>query len=169
MVAPIKHRMPDYAFSLARRLCEARQRRYHHRFRCGNKKLLTQITGGDPVLERDIEGVFGYMCDIAACDWLGIDPKEEIRSMLVDTDLLTHRDDYDLLHRGWRVDVKMEIFPDDKFGNVIAGTIKDNETYGCRLINNDHMKENSATVDIYLFSTIDSWDPSKAKWWFPLG
>ena len=38
------------------------------------------------------------------------DPQEIMRNMIIDTDLLEHRDDCDLIYRGNRIDVKTEFY-----------------------------------------------------------
>jgi len=154
------------SFSGGRSICVARQRRYRHQF---ITKKLKDIAGDDEILKKDIEGVYGYLGDICCCIWLGIDPKEELRTMILDTDLLSHRDEYDLLYNGWRTDVKTEIYPDEKLEKAIRKQLLEKETYGCRLININHYLENSNSVDIYLFATIDNKDPRVAKNWIPIG
>jgi len=158
--------IPDWAYSVALEICTARQRRYRHQF---ITKKLKDIAGNDAKLKQDIEGVYGYIGDICACLWLGLDPKEEMRAMIIDTDLLTHRDEYDVLYRGWQVDVKTEIYPEEKFERAIRKELSLKETYGCRLININHYLENSSGVDIYIFATIDNNDPRLAKNWIPIG
>lgn len=162
----VKIPLPDWTYSVSLNICLARQRRYRHQF---ITKKLKDIAGDDELLKKDIEGVYGYIGDICSCLWLGIDPKEELRSMIIDTDLLTHRDEYDVLYKGWRTDIKTEIYPNDKFDRAIRKQLDVKETYGCRLININHFLENSATVDIYLFATIDNRDPRLAKHWIPIG
>lgn len=162
----IKIPIPEWAYTVALNTCLARQRRYRHQF---ITKKLKDIAGTDELLKKDIEGVYGYIGDIAACLWLGIDPKEELVSMIIDTELLTHRDEYDLLYRGWRVDVKTEIYPDEKLERAIRRQLAVDETYGCRLININHFLENSDTVDLYVFATIDNKDPRLARHWIPIG
>lgn len=158
--------IPNWAFNISLEICKARQRRYRHQF---TTKKLKDIAGDDEVLKKDIEGVYGYIGDICCCIWLGIDPKEELRSMILDTDLLTHRDEYDLLYKGWQIDVKTEIYPDEKFERAIKKELAVKETYGCRLININHYLENASGVDIYVFATIDNKDPRLAKNWIPIG
>ncbi|TET44291.1 hypothetical protein E3J62_10800 [candidate division TA06 bacterium] len=158
--------IPDWAYEAARQICSARQRRYRHQFITAKLK---EIAGDDEILKKDIEGVYGYLGDICACSWLHIDPKEELRAMVLDTNLLTHRDEYDVLYRGWRLDIKTEIYPDEKFERAIRKKLDVKETYGCRLININHFLENSATVDGYIFSTLDNNHPGVAKNWIPIG
>lgn len=162
----VRIQIPDWAYDVSLSICLARQRRYRHQF---ITKKLKDIAGDDEALKKDIEGVYGYIGDICSCIWLGIDPKEELKSMIIDTDLLTHRDEYDILYKGWRTDIKTEIYPDEKFNRAIRKQIDVKETYGCRLININHFLENSATVDIYVFATIDNQDPRLAKYWIPIG
>ncbi|MGA9115843.1 MAG: hypothetical protein WB626_03615 [Bacteroidota bacterium] len=158
--------IPSWAYEVALGICLARQKRYRHQF---ITKKLKDIAGDDEMLKKDIEGVIGYVGDISACLWFGLDPKEELRSMIVDTELLAHRDEYDVLFRGWRVDVKTEIYPAEKFERAITKELGVKETYGCRLININHFLENSGSVDKYVFATIDDPHPQKARYWIPIG
>jgi hypothetical protein len=158
--------IPEWAYTVSLNICLARQRRYRHQF---ITKKLKDIAGNDELLKKDIEGVYGYLGDICSCIWLGLDPKEEMRSMLIDTDLLTHRDEYDVLYKGWRTDIKTEIYPNENFERAIRKQLEMKETYGCRLININHILENSANIDVYLFATIDNQDPRLAKHWIPIG
>lgn len=162
----IKIPIPDWAFNTSLQLCLSRQRRYRHQF---ITKKLKDIAGDDQLLKEDIEGVIGYIGDICACIWLGMDPKEEMRSMILDTDLLTHRDEYNVLYKGWNLDIKTEIYPDEKFEKAIKKELLEKETYGCRFININHFLENSSSVDVYLFATLDNKDPRLAKYWIPIG
>jgi hypothetical protein len=160
-----KIEIPQGAYEIALSLAKQRAGRFRNQFT--TKKLREQID--DPDLSKHIEGVFGYLGDMCAAIYLGIDPYELMRNMVLDTDLLTHRDECDIIYRGNRIDVKTEFYPEEKFQSVIDGTIKPKETYGCRLINDNQFRENSKNIDIYFFATIDNLDPRKAKYWYPVG
>jgi hypothetical protein len=164
---PVRVKIPPWAVSTAHEICKARQHKYRHRF---VTKKLKDATADDPAFQKDAEGVIGYLGDICACIWLGIDPKEMLRGMIVATDLLTHRDECDLTYNGWRVDVKTELYPKEILDKIVSRTICPTERYGCRLINEAHLRENSDTIDLYVFATLDSEaDPRVAQYWYPVG
>lgn len=154
--------MFDVAYSLSKQ----RQGRFRNQFT--TKKLREQLSD-DPILEKHVEGIFGYIGDMCASVALGIDPKNAMRNMVLDTDLLSHRDECDIIFRGHRIDVKTEFYPEEKFESVINKTISKRETYGCRLINDNQFRENSNGIDIYLYGTIDNLDPRKAEYWYGIG
>ncbi|MGE5406879.1 MAG: hypothetical protein ACM3NR_04120 [Methanosarcina sp.] len=162
----IKIRIPDFAYDLALKLAISREGRFRNQFT--TKKLREQLSD-DVDLMKHVEGVFGYIGDMCAATWLGLDPKELMRNMILDTDLLTHRDEYDMVYKGVRVDVKTEFYPPEKFDKVVNNTITKKETYGCRLINDNQFRENSGTIDVYLFATLDNLDPRLAKYWYGIG
>jgi len=162
----IKIKIPDYAFELALKLAKSREGRFRNQFT--TKKLREQLQD-NPDLMTHVEGVFGYIGDMCAASWLGLDPKELMKNMILDTDLLSHRDECDLIYKGNRIDVKTEFYPPEKFDKVVSNTIKKNETYGCRLINDNQFRENSSSIDIYLFATLDNLDPRLAKYWYGIG
>lgn len=162
----IKIKIPNYAFDVALSLAISREGRFRNQFT--TVKLREQLKD-NPDLMKHVEGVFGYIGDMCAATWLGLDPKELMRNMVLDTDLLAHRDECDLIYRGTRIDVKTEFYPPEKFEKVITNTISKKETYGCRLINDNQFRENSGTIDVYLFATLDNLDPRKAKYWYGIG
>ena len=158
--------IPEWAFDTTLRICIEREQNFRNQF---VTKKLRSLVSDNPILARNVEGVIGYIGDICACVWLGMDPKEHLRQMLISTDLLAHRDDYDVLYRGWRIDVKTELVPDNAFQAVVSRSIMPEVRYGCRLINGTQFRENSHSVDIYLFGLLDQWDPRSAKFWYPVG
>ena len=162
MKVEITKEMFDVAYSLSKQ----RQGRFRNQFT--TKKLREQLSD-DPILEKHVEGIFGYIGDMCASVALGLDPKNVMRNMVLDTDLLSHRDECDVIFRGHRIDVKTEFYPEEKFESVINKTITKKETYGCRLINDNQFRENSHGIDIYLYGTIDNLDPRKAKYWYGIG
>ena len=153
-------------FHIAYSLSKQRQGNFTNQFT--TIKLKEQLSD-DPVLAKNIEGVIGYIGDMCASIILGLDPLNIMRNMVLDTDLLTHRDECDLVFNGHRVDVKTEFYPAHKFDSVINRTIAKNETYGCRLINDKQFRENSNGIDIYLYGTMDSVDPRQANYWYGIG
>lgn len=162
---PIGIPVPPWAFGVALRLCQERHRRFENRFR---SQKLRDAVGDDPRLVPYIEGVFGYMGDICACQWLGIDAAVQLQRMMIDTGLLQGRDEQDLIWRGHRIDVKTEEVGRN-VGAVVDRTITPDRPYGSRLINADQYRENHQTVDVYLFATFDRIDPRQVKTWFPVG
>ena len=165
--------IPKEYYDIALSLAKQRQGRFRNQFTTG--KLREELCGDDAELMIYIEGVIGYIGDMCAAQWLGLDPREIMRNMILETDLLAHRDECDLVFMGNRIDVKTEFYGKDqashemKLVKVLDRSIKPNETYGCRLINDNQFRENSGTIDYYLFATIDKMDPRKAKYWHPIG
>jgi len=168
-----KLEIPKEFYDIALSLAKQRQGRFRNQFTTG--KLREELCGDDTDLMKHVEGVIGYIGDMCAAKWLGLNPKELMKNMVLDTDLLAHRDECDLIFRGNRVDVKTEFYGkdqeshDQKLVKVLDGSIGEKETYGCRLINDNQFRENSDTIDYYLFATIDKMDPRKAKYWYPIG
>ncbi|MDB2612603.1 hypothetical protein N9Z00_02440 [Flavobacteriaceae bacterium] len=154
--------MFDIAFSLSK----LRQGNFTNQF---TTKKLKELLSDDPVLAQNVEGVVGYIGDMCAGIMLGLDPHNIMRNMVLDTDLLTHRDECDIVFNGHRIDVKTEFYPPNKFNSVINRTITKNETYGCRLINDKQFRDNSHGIDIYLYGTMDNIDPRKANYWYGIG
>jgi hypothetical protein len=164
---PIKIPIPDWAFGTALEIAAARQYKFRNQFTTAK---IRNAVADHPRLVEHVEGVIGYIGDICDCVWLGIDPKEMLRAMIVDTDLLQHRDEFDFVHKGWRVDVKTELYPSKLLEDVVARRLERTKRYGCRLINDNQFKENSGTIDIYLFATLDTEDdPREATYWCPVG
>jgi hypothetical protein len=153
-------------FSIAYSLSKQRQGHFTNQFT--TKKLKEQLSD-DPVLAKNVEGIVGYIGDMCAGIMLGLDPYNVMRNMVLDTDLLTHRDECDIIFNGHRIDVKTEFYPADKFNSIINRTISKNETYGCRLINDKQFIDNSHGIDIYLYGTMDNIDPRKANYWYGIG
>lgn len=162
----IKIKIPDFAYETALSLAKNRAFKFRNQFI--TKKLKEKVSD-DEILEKHVEGVIGYIGDMCGAIWLGKDPKEIMRNMVLDTDLLTHRDECDFVYKGNRIDVKTEFYPDDKFERAIKRELKEKETYGCRLINDNQFRENSKNIDVYLFATIDDIDPREAEYWYPIG
>ncbi|SRR6266568_2335499 len=151
-------------------IAEQRAPRFENRFK--SRKLRLAVAD-DPRLVELVEGVVGYLGDIGGALWLGLHWKEQLRNMVLRTDLLSHRDDYDLLHRGWKVDPKVEDFgPDheDLVRRIVNHEINKNEVYGERLVNAEQFDENyDAEADIYLYSCLNKLDPREADMWYPVG
>ena len=162
----MKVKITKEIFEIAYSLSTQRQEFFTNQFT--TLKLKEQLSD-DKVLANNVEGVIGYIGDMCASLILGLDPLNVMRNMVLDTDLLTHRDECDIVFRGNRIDVKTELYPDYKFNSVVNRTISKNETYGCRLINGQQFKENSYGVDVYLYGTIDNVDPRKANYWHAIG
>lgn len=153
-------------FNIAYSLAKQRQSNFTNQFT--TKKLKEQLSD-DPVLAQNVVGVVGYIGDMCAGIMLGLDPHNIMRNMVLDTDLLIHRDESDIVFNGYRIDVKTEFYPPHKFNSVINRTITKNETYGCRLINDKQFRDNSHGIDIYLYGTMDNIDPRKANYWYGIG
>jgi len=162
----IKIEIPSWAHDVAFLICKARESHFRNQFKI---RKMEEAVADDPELVKHVEGVIGYIGDICACCLLGIDPKEQLRTMVAETDLLTHRDEYDIAYRGWRIDVKVEFYPDVYFDKILNQTITEKEAYGCRLINANQFRQNAHTIDQYLFSTMDNMDPRIARYWYPVG
>jgi hypothetical protein len=162
----MKIKITKEMFYTAYSLSQQRQGNFKNQFT--TEKLKAQLND-DPILARNVEGVVGYIGDMCAGIMLGLDPLNIMRNMVLDTDLLTHRDECDIIYNGYRIDVKTEFYPEHKFNSVINKTITKNETYGCRLINDKQYRENSHGIDIYLYGTIDNIDPRKADFWYGIG
>jgi hypothetical protein len=103
-------------FHIAYSLSKQRQGNFTNQFT--TIKLKEQLSD-DPVLAKNIEGVIGYIGDMCASIILGLYPLNIMRNMLLDTVLLTHRDECDLVFNGHRIDVKTEFYPAHKFDSVI--------------------------------------------------
>ena len=162
----MKIKITNEMFDIAYSLSKLRQGSFTNQFI--TKKLKEKLID-DNVLAKNVEGIFGYIGDMCAGVMLGLDPLNIMRNMVLDTDLLTHRDECDILYYGHRIDVKTEFYPSHKFNAIINRTITKNETYGCRLINEKQFKENSHGIDIYFYGTIDNIDPRKANYWYGIG
>lgn len=153
-------------FKIAFGLSRQRQENFRNQF---TTRKLRELLRDDPVLAQNVESVVGYIGDMCAGTMLGLDPINIMRNMVLDTDLLTHRDECDFVFNGHRIDVKTEFFPPQKFNSIIQRTITKTETYGCRLINAQQFRDNSSGIDIYLYGTMDNIDPRKAKNWYFIG
>lgn len=162
----------DYFYDTALSLAKERDNRFTNQFVTNKLKIISK---DDHQLNKYIEGTIGYLGDMSAALLFDYDPQEIMRNMIIDTDLLEHRDDCDLIYRGNRIDVKTEFYGKNqqqhlsKLKRILKKKIKDDEAYGCRLINNNQFKQNSRNIDIYLFGTLDNIDPRKAKIWICLG
>ena len=127
-------------------------RESHFKNRFQNKKL-REVHKGLPYAGY-VEGIIGYLGDIACAIYLGIEPLENLFKMVASTDCLSHRDESDLRFRMCNLDVKVEDF--GKFHEkVVNGEIGESEPYGCRLINKNQWIENSHHIDYYVFATTD--------------
>lgn len=143
--------LPDWSFDAALFLCERRAGRFRNRFASAKLRGLHR----DQPYFRFSEGIIGYLGDIGAAIALGLDPVEMLKDMIVATDGLAHRDQFDLYYRGWNIDAKVEDFR-DYHQAVIAGGLGYKDPYGCRLINADQYNENKGFTDVYLFGCFDA-------------
>ena len=160
--------IPDYAIDLALRIARRRASRFTNRF-VSTKLREAAASAGRAADAPYVEGLIGYVGDIAAALFLNLDPIAELKRMLVETSFLTHRDSSDLEYRGYRVDVKTELIPETRRDAVIDRSIGDNQTYGKRLINQAQLDDNRYESEIYLFGTLDSENPFQATNWIPVG
>lgn len=108
-------------FDIAYSLSKQRQGNFTNQFT--TIKLKEQLSD-DAVLAKNVEGIVGYIGDMCASIMLGLDPINTMRNMILDTDLLTHRDECDVFFNGHRIDVKTEFYPAHKFNSVVNRTIK---------------------------------------------
>ncbi len=162
--------LTDEMYEVACKIASVRNPRFENRFK--NKKLRSSVAD-DPGLAQIVEGVVGYLGDIGGSVWLGLDWKEQLKNMVIRTDLLSHRDDYDLIYRGWRIDVKTEDFGEEHarlVEKIVNRKISPAEVYGERLVNAEQFNENyGKSAEIYVFSCLDQLDPRLAKKWQPVG
>lgn len=138
--------LPEWAFDAARFLCERRAGKFGNRFPSAKLRALHK---DEPYFKLS-EGVTGYLGDIAASIAVDRDPVEVLEEMIVATDGLSHRDEFDLIYRGWSIDAKIEDYGDHHEA-VLAGEVTFKKPYGCRLINAAQYEQNKGTTDIYLF------------------
>ncbi|MBX0311517.1 MAG: hypothetical protein JHC31_07025 [Sulfurihydrogenibium sp.] len=150
MPRPVRIELPNWAFDVAWKISEIRASCFKNRFQ--NKKI--REFHKEKEYYDHIESIIGYLGDIACAIFLGIDPKRVIIDMIYSTNCLTHRDEYDLIYNGLKIDVKMEDY--GRFHDkVLNDTIRSDELYGNRLINKAQWEENSKKIDIYVFGTFE--------------
>ena len=168
----IRIEIPSNFYDIALSLSKQRDNRFRNQF---TTNKLKNISNSNTDLNKYIEGVIGYIRDMSASLLFNYDPKQIMRNMIIETNLLQHRDDCDLVYNGNRIDVKTEFYGKNqnqhlsKLEKVLSKEIKENETYGCRLINDNQFKQNSKNIDLYLFGTLDNLDPRRAKYWICCG
>ena len=150
MSVSVKINLPHWAFDVALKISELRYANFQNRFK--NKKL-REIHKKEPYLEH-VESIMGYLGDIACAKFLGLNPKEMIKQMLIDTECLKHRDTHDLNYNSCNIDIKIEDYA-NYHSKVINGTIKVTEPYGCRLINKGQWEQNGHNIDYYVFGTAE--------------
>ena len=142
--------LPSWAFEAALYISQERFSHFRNRFR--NRRL--RLAHNNLPFEEHVESIVGYLGDIAASIFLGMNPEEMLINMIIATDCLTHRDEYDLIFRGNNIDVKIEDY-NGYHQKVINNEIRYDEPYGCRLINQSQWEENGELIDYYLFGTFD--------------
>ncbi|WP_282042699.1 hypothetical protein [Winogradskyella flava] len=106
--------------------------------------------------ERD---ELGFIGEFACCQLLGIDWKQNIR------DSYHTIDDFDVVLKGKKIDVKTETVPTAYARKILRKEILDDELYGRRLINEgqfDLLKK----YDIVIFSLFAR---EHLDFWFPIG
>jgi len=150
MPIPVKIELPKWSFNIAWKISELRASHFRNRFQ--NEKI--RSFHKEKKYYEHIESIIGYLGDIGCAIFLGIDPKKMLVDMVYSTNCLTHRDEYDLVYNGLKIDVKIEDYSISQ-NKVLNNTIKSNELYGCRLINKAQWEENSKNIDIYVFGAFD--------------
>jgi hypothetical protein len=157
-------------YDVAFRIAEKRHPKFENRFK--NWKLRTAVKD-DSRLIPIVEGVVGYLGDIGGATFLDLNWKEQLRNMVMRTGLLSHRDDYDLLYYGWKIDVKVEDFGANHaqlVPRVVGHSILRTEVYGERLVNAEQFDENYRNeADMYFYSCMERLDPRDARTWYPVG
>lgn len=142
--------LPDWSFKAALYICEQRMGRFGNRF--PNRKI-RELHAAEEYF-RHCEGVTGYLGDVAAAILLDQDPVRMLTDMVEATDGLAHRDQFDLHHRGWNIDAKIEDYG-EQHEALKAGGVTSGDQYGYRLINAAQYNENKGFTDIYLFGCFD--------------
>lgn len=99
----------------------------------------------------------GFLGEFACCKLLGLDWKANIRN-----DYLTI-DDFDIIHKGKRIDVKTETVKEPPAMNIANRTIRDNVLYGRRLINEGQWgllpKYDIVIFGLFVRNQYDKWYP----------
>jgi len=153
----------DTALNLAKR--RATSGHFVNRF----KSSTLEESENDPRTKPYVESVIGYIGDACCSIMFNQDWRANFQQMLVNTDDMTHRNTFDLIYRGYNIDVKTETTFNPSFVGLIRfKIIDDNELYGRRLYNYDQ-RENLHKYDIILYGILDVRQPSKAKYWYPVG
>lgn len=110
-------------------------------------------------LSSDERNRLGFVGEFACCTALGIDWHQNIRK-----DYYTI-DDRDLVIREKKVDVKTETIPAATAPKIINGTIRDNEPYGCRLVN-EKQRVLLPKYDLVIFGFCIR---ETKDYWYPIG
>ena len=106
--------------------------------------------------ERD---KLGFLGEFACCSLLGINWKENIRDNYLTID------NYDVVIKGLKADVKTETVPLNYANKIINRTINDNGLYGRRLINKGQFGLLNK-YDIVIFSLFIR---NQLDFWYPIG
>lgn len=101
----------------------------------------------------------GFLGEFACCELLNIDWQSNIRQ-----DYFTI-DDFDLIHKGKKIDVKTETIPRTVLQRLVSGQISDNQLYGRRLINKGQVSLLNK-YDIAVFGALDRETMSE---WYAIG
>lgn len=106
--------------------------------------------------ERD---ELGFLGEFACCEALGIDWKKNIRENYYTID------DYDFIVGNKKIDLKTETVPFNYAHKILNKTIKDDELYGRRLINEGQFSLLSK-YDIVIFGLFIR---DQMDFWYPIG
>ena len=98
----IRIEIPSNFYDIALSLSKQRDNRFRNQF---TTNKLKNISNSNTDLNKYIEGVIGYIGDMSASLLFNYDPKQIMRNMIIETNLLQHRDDCDLVYNGNRIDV----------------------------------------------------------------
>lgn len=110
-------------------------------------------------LSSQIRDQIGFLGEFAFCTLLNIDWKENIRDNYLTID------DCDLVINEKKIDVKTETIPLNSADKILRNSIKDNDLYGCRLINEGQVPLLSK-YDIVFFGMFIR---GHLDYWYPIG
>ncbi|MFH1824400.1 MAG: hypothetical protein ABH873_04145 [Candidatus Firestonebacteria bacterium] len=108
-------------------------------------------------LSKNERDEIGFLGEFACCILFGIDWKKNIRDNYLTID------NFDLIIKKFRVDVKCETVPYNYAQKILTRSIKDDELYGRRLINEGQFnilnKYDIVIFSLFIRDRIDIWYP----------
>ncbi|MDC0882084.1 hypothetical protein OAQ12_03975 [Candidatus Marinimicrobia bacterium] len=110
-------------------------------------------------LNNEERNMVGFLGEFACCELFNIDWESNIRK-----DYLTI-DDFDLIHKSKKIDVKTETIPWTILQRLLTRQISDNQLYGRRLIN----KGQVALLKKYDIAVFGALNRETMLEWYPLG
>lgn len=110
-------------------------------------------------LNNEERNMVGFLGEFACCDRLNIDWESNIRENYLTID------DFDLIYKEKKIDVKTETIPRTVLQRIVLGQISDDQLYGRRLINKRQVSLLNR-YDIVVFGALDRETKSE---WFALG